>query len=123
MGTSDVRGDVTKNRLYLVLQGFMTDDEVEAAVKTIMAETKKLKPGFDVVNDISSFKPASAQATAKMADIQRFVKEKGVRRVIRVVGQGGLAATQLARTGKEAGYSADTVATMEDAEKELDKAK
>ena len=101
----------------------MTDTEVDVTANTITAELQKLKPGFDVINDISSFKPASAQVTEKIVGVQRLVKESGVRRVIRVVGQGGLAATQLARTGKEAGYGADTVATGEDAEKALDAGK
>lgn len=123
MSQFNVRADTVKNRLYVFVQGFLDDNEVENVINTLIAETKKLKPGFDAINDISGFKPASAQAAEKLVQGQRFVKEWGVRRVIRVVGQGGLAATQLARTGKEAGYDADTVATMEEAEKVLDKGK
>ena len=56
----------------------MTDTEVDVTANTITAELQKLKPGFDVINDISSFKPASAQVTEKIVGVQRLVKESGV---------------------------------------------
>ena len=123
MGVYKVRADTAKNRLYIVLEGFLADEEAKAAADTIISEAKKLKSGFGLINDISSFKPTSALAADEIKRAQIGVKGLGVGRAIRVVGQAGLAGSQFARTGKEAGYDADIVGTIEEAEKSLESAK
>lgn len=114
-----IKADNDKNRLYITLNGFFSDQEVSAAVDAIIDGAKQLKTGFDVINDISNFKPASQDAKSEMKRAQVFVKENGAKRVIRVVGEATISSMQLSSTAKEAGYEADTVATMADAEKLL----
>ena len=116
----DIRADVAKNRLYLVLIGFFQDDEVKVASDKCIAEATKLKAGFDVINDISQFKPASPKGADEIKRAQLFVKQHGVKRVIRIVGDAVITQAQFSRQEKEAGYNADTAATLADAEKILD---
>jgi hypothetical protein len=116
----DIRADVAKNRLYLVLIGFFQDDEVQVASDKCIAEATKLKAGFDVINDISQFKPASPKGADEIKRAQLFVKQHGVKRVIRIVGDAVITQAQFSRQEKEAGYNADTAATLADAEKILD---
>lgn len=116
----DIRADVAKNRLYLVLGGFFADAEMVPIVDKCIAEAKKLKPGFDVINDISEFKPATPKGADEIKRAQIFVKENGVRKVIRVVGEAVLTQAQFDRQGKSAGYAADTASTVAEAEKILD---
>lgn len=112
-----------KNRLYLILRGFFTDAEVHEAYEHTIAEIKKLRPGFDVINDISDFKPATTVGTEDIKRAQLFAKEHGANRIIRVVGKNkvaaGISAMQFSRTSRTAGYEADIVATVEEAEKLL----
>ncbi len=120
MAKYDIRADIVKNRLYIKLDGFFSDEELKEGVDKIIVEAKKLTKGFDVINDISSFKPASQTALSEMKRAQLYVKENGARRVIRVMDQASISSMQLARTSKEAGYDADVAATLAEAEKLLE---
>jgi hypothetical protein len=116
----DIRADLARNRLYIVLDGFFQDDELTKAADTCISEGAKLKQGFDIINDISNFKPASPKGAEEIKRAGIYVKQNGVRRVIRVVGEAVLAQAQFDRQAKGAGYNADTAATIADAERMLD---
>jgi multidrug efflux pump subunit AcrB len=109
--------DSNKNRLYIKLSGNMNQDEVKKAADSVIAEAKKLKKGFSVINDISEFKPTSQDATTELQRAQEYLKMAGVTKIIRVVNDAKIANMQLNRTG---GYKADTVCSLEEAEKLLD---
>lgn len=119
-----IRADVAKNRLYMVLNGFFTDEEIHIAAEKTIEEIKKLKAGFAVINDISTFKPATPNGAEEIKRVQVFTRERGVKRIVRVVGKDKVAsaitAMQFSRTQQEAGYAADIVGTMAEAEKLLD---
>ncbi len=118
--------DVNKNRLYIRLKGFLTDDMMEKAADQVIHELKKLKPGFDVINDISEFKPTSQAGLAHIQRAQKAIQDRSVRRVIRVVNQSHVTAQlQLNRVGKEAYTSAelDQAGSMAEAEAKLDRDK
>lgn len=119
MAKYEVRADTAKNRLYIILDGFFNDEEFKVAVDLIIERAKTLKKDFDVINDITTFKPASQTSLGEMKRAQVFIKENGARRVIRVMDQASISSMQLARTGKEAGYDADVAASIAEAEKML----
>ncbi len=112
----EVKISELKNRMYISLSGFMKVEEVSMAADAVIAAGRKMKPGFDVINDISTFKPGSPEAGAEIKRAQLFLKEQGVRHVIRVTGDSTIAAMQMQRLGKEAGYRADTAGTVAEAE-------
>jgi hypothetical protein len=56
---------------------------------------------LDAINDISTFSPVSPAATAEMERAQRFIKDRGVRHVIRVQAGLPLSGMQLARKRKK----------------------
>ena len=60
-----LRIDKEKNRLYVVLTGFIDAEEMKANSDETIELTKQLKPGFDVITDISNFKPTKPEATKK----------------------------------------------------------
>ncbi len=123
MGKYSIYANGLKNRLYLTLQGFLTDAELHKAYALTIAEIKKLQPGFDVINDISDFKPATPLGAEDIQRAQVFAKEHGAKRIIRVVGKDKVASViatmQFSRTSRTAGYEAEIVATVEEAEKLL----
>jgi len=119
--TSSIRADPVKNRLYLRLAGMMMDEDAKKVAETILAEIRKLRPGFAVINDISELKPASEKASEELRRAQDASAKAGVKRVIRVVGSKTITNMQWNRTLREAqGMNAETVATVEDAERLLD---
>ncbi len=116
----EIRKDSVKNRLYIKLKGFLQDEEVKTACEQILKAAKGLLPGFDIINDISEFKPASPKSTEHIAHLQEDVIKLHVGKIVRVVGNNILAKMQLVRTSHKAGYDAYHVATMQEAEAVLD---
>jgi hypothetical protein len=114
----DIRADVMKNRLYLILGGFFEDPEMKTIADKVIAEVKKLKPGFDIINDISQCKSASEKGILELLRAQTFIKQSGVNKVVRITGD-VITQAQFSRQGKEAGYDALTAATISDAERVL----
>jgi hypothetical protein len=114
----DIRADVMKNRLYLILAGFFDDSEMTGVADKCIAEVKKLKPGFDIINDISQCKSASDKGILELMRAQTFIKQSGVNKVVRITGD-IITQAQFSRQGKEAGYDALTAASIADAEKML----
>jgi hypothetical protein len=119
--TYDIRADVPRNRLYLRMSGFMTDEEAERVADTIITEVQKLRPGFAVINDIRELKPTSPTATEHMRRAQEASSKHGHGRVIRVVGDQVVTQMQWNRTLKAvSGAGAEVAATVEEAERMLD---
>src|SRR5262245_59716043 len=120
--TSEIRASVAKNRLYLRMVGFMTDDDARRVADTIINEFQKLKPGFDVINDISGLKPASKAAADEMRRAQEASFKHGHRRIIRVVVDQAVTHLQWSRTLTAASpdQSVETAATVEEAERMLE---
>ena len=115
-----VKADVAKNRLYITLEGFFKVEEMKACTDLTISESKKLKPGFDVITDVSQFKPADPETIKEIERAQAFFTASKIGRGVRVVGQKVTGGMQLSRTGKSVGYEPVTVATMAEAEKLLD---
>ncbi|MDX1530219.1 MAG: hypothetical protein R3362_01705 [Rhodothermales bacterium] len=112
-----IRTDFQKNILYVTLSGFMQPEQVRTAAEAVKREARRLKPGFSVINDIQQFQPASQDAVAYIADAQRFIHGLGPKRIIRVTGGATVSGLQLKRTARQAGYTADTAATVAEAER------
>jgi len=115
-----IKADIQKNRLYVKLIGFFDYKEMKACTDKTIEEASKLKPGYDVINDISEFKPAGQDTLKEVERAQSYLKKTGVRRGIRVEGKAKLTNIQFNRIGKTVDYLAETVETMEEAEKLLD---
>jgi hypothetical protein len=81
----EVRVNLAKNRIYIFFRGFMKDEVVKAAVDQIVAGVDRLKPGFDVITDISTFRPAGKQGTEEITRGQDYINRHGVHRIVRVV--------------------------------------
>lgn len=113
-----VRADQQKNRLYITIAGMLDLKQAADAAGQCIAAAKTLRPGFDIVNDISQMKPGGDEVTAVIAKAQGEIGKLGPKRVIRVVGKAAVAAMQMNRTAKEAhvAYNANIVATVGDAE-------
>lgn len=118
----DIRADVLKNRLYISIKGFMTEEDAVIISDKASAETRKLKPGFDVINDIRELSPATPKASRLYSRQLDVAKEVGIGRVVRIVGDQVITKMQLTKALKDTlGVVALTAANVDEAESLLDK--
>ncbi|MBN1161817.1 MAG: hypothetical protein JXA17_07720 [Dehalococcoidales bacterium] len=115
-----VEADILKNRLYCKMVGYFDYNEMKECTDKTITEVKKLKPGFDVITDLSEFKPVGQDTVEEVARGQAYLKKAGVRHAIRIEGKSKITSMQFSRMGKSTDYMPDIVASMEEAEKLLD---
>ena len=113
---------IPKNRIYIGLEGFFQEDEAAQVADRMIRELKRLRSGFDLINDISQFKPASAASAAHILRVQGVMKDMGVRRIVRVVAGNALGNMQLKRAANESGLDAEITSSRAEADRLLDKA-
>jgi hypothetical protein len=119
----DIRTDLPKNRLYVILKGFFPDEAARQASDKTIAEVKKLRPGFAVITDISEFKPATALALACIQQGQQAIAKQGVKRIIRIVDRTHITGQmQFLRMGKQVydAVDANVATSLQEAEAMLD---
>lgn len=87
MGEYEYRTDAGKNRLYIRLSGYFKEDEVDPLLERLRRQLDDLRPGFDVVTDLTGFKPGNAAATEALRRGGEMVKARGRRRAVRVTGR------------------------------------
>ena len=114
-----VVADVGKNRLYLTLGGHFSLEERRRIAESITQEVAKLRPGFDLINDISQAHPTDEGGLKELMRVQRFLKSLGLRRVVRVT-KVLLAELQLERASRQTGFHSIIVPSLEKAEQLLD---
>ena len=111
------RADVVKNRLYVTFRGRIDIPEIKAGGLNVISEAKKLRSGFGIVSDISEFIPASEEGRLEMQSIMKQLKELGLGHVVRIVRQlNSISGGQWQRTFSGAGYKADEVTSLIEAE-------
>jgi hypothetical protein len=119
-GTYGVRSNVKKNRMYIDLYGAISLAEVHEVARAISVEAGKLGPRFDVVTDISSCRVGDSAIAAKFEEIQEQLAARGMRHVVRVVGESIRTMLLLWRLSNEMGYAADTAVSLAEADTILD---
>lgn len=116
-----VKANIEKNRLIILLGGFITEEEAAAIKREIIVESALLNTGFDIITDITLFRLGLAGSERVFKDILKIIEEKKVNRIVRVVGSAQAGMVQFANhTGDNTQFKVKYVPTMEDAEKELE---
>lgn len=116
----EVKANVGKNRMVVRMAGTVSADDCRTMLGQFEVELRRLRPNIDLVNDVRElsaapdFPPEAVRAAADM------LKEKGVRRIVRVVGKQAGVALSMEKTSRVFGFSAALAYSMEEAEKVLD---
>jgi len=116
-----VRVDAAKNRLYVTLVGYFSIDEMKKCGDETIQATAQLRPGYDVVTDISQFKAGPPEVAKDIERVQAHFRKSGARQGVRIVGENALSGMQFRRTGAQAEYNSVNVPTLEAAEELLGK--
>jgi len=118
---STVRVDSTKNRIYLVLEGFHDVEEALRMKKLYKEAIDSCIPGFTVLADVSAYKPGSGEVQQVHEEAIRLAEDAGVSKVARMVGEKPLGGMQIGRIARTKGhYESAHFETVEDAEEFLD---
>jgi hypothetical protein len=120
MADFDIEADRTQNRLHMDLRGSLDEEQARSAVETVEEEAAKLSPGFDVINDISEFKPLSQDVTETISEGKEILADSGVGALVRVTGDSALGDMQFSRVGGDEGYAVTKVESVEEAKTKLD---
>lgn len=114
---STVTADVKGNRLIIRLRGTVSRKAVERIYTDVRFCVADLAPGFAVITDLSEASIGHLSGIDIFIKITKYLTEKKVGPVIRVVGKSKVIFTQLAKLNQKiGGYQPMYAKTMEEAE-------
>lgn len=117
--TSTVSANIKRNRLDITLRGAISKKEAERIYTDIRFCTSDLEPGFAVITDLTEASLGHLAAIGTFRKITKYLAEKQVGPVIRVVGQASIIFRQIAKLSSEASYKPKYTKTREEAEQLL----
>lgn len=120
MGQFNAHIDAGKNVIYMEFIGAFRKEDMLATNEKTLNLIKDLKPGFTVINDISQYTVSGPEVAELITVGGKKLIDRGMKRLIRIVGESAIAQMQFQRTSKHAGYQAHTVASLEEAERLLE---
>jgi hypothetical protein len=118
----EIDADVLANRLSIDLTGRMGADEISEAADVTVEKAEALDEGFDIVNNLSGFKPPSPEAAKPIKRAQGELEEMGVDRVVRVTDEetSQVVINAFERRSQDVGYSGETADSVAEAEEMLE---
>lgn len=121
-GRYDVRADDTNDRLYIALGGRLDAEEISIAADMAVEAARSLDPPFDIVNDISGFRPPDPEAAAPIKEAQQSLAAMGIDRVVRVADEetSTVVLNAFERRSREVGYEGLTADSVAEAERMLE---
>jgi hypothetical protein len=120
MVKAKVRTDIKRNRIYITLPTSINTKELEKIYSEVRFGVADLKPGFDVVTDLTHCSIGHLSAIPTLRKITAYLVANKVGRVVRIVGNMSLILKQLINlASKFHCYKPVYVLTAEEAEEEL----
>jgi hypothetical protein len=116
----DIHANVGKNRLFIRIEGRLDDAQARSVADTIIKEMERLRPGFDVVSDLTKAEPLGPEGSAQLKRVLEAQRERKYGRAVRIVGKSAKTALQFARDSKEFHHEPYLAFSMEEAERLLD---
>jgi len=117
----DIRVNSFENHLLILLKGKLELAEANQVADKIGKAVKSLVPGFTVVTDIRELAPSAEDARQVLLSAMQAMKNAGLGIEVRVVNQQNMVtANQFQRTSRAAGYTAQEVSSVPEAEKLID---
>ena len=115
-----IKLDTSLNRLIIILEGYFNKHAGEQCISEIVSAVNQLKPGFDIITDISEFRGSKKECDDFFWSAFTFMKIKSARHIIRVIGSSKQALIKFAAETKLIdNYQVRYVPTLKDAEELL----
>jgi len=120
MKTYSAVANIQKNRLYITVKGTLNANDMSKLYTDIRFGVADLKPGFDVVNDMSECSVGSLSGIPILKKIMHYLITNKAGRVVRIIDESKVIFQQLLNLmGKLQGYTAIQASSMEEAERVL----
>lgn len=121
-GTYEVRAAAGRNRLYIDLAGRLSAEEIQTAADMAVEAAEALEPEFDIVTDLSGFRPPDPEAAGPIKEAQAALAEMGIDRVVRVADEdtSAVVVNAFERRSRDVGYEGHIADTIDEAERLLD---
>lgn len=116
----DIHANVGKNRIFIRIEGRIDDSQAKSVADSIIREMDRLRPGFDVVSDLTQAEPLGPEGVAQFKRILEAQRARKAGRAVRIVGKSAQTALQFARTSKEFQHEPYLAFSLEEAERLLD---
>ena len=121
MQKAKVKADIKKNRLYFTIEGRLTKKELESLYTDVRFCVADLKPGFDVITDLTGCTLATIGALPTFVKISSYLICSQVGYVVRVIDDSNIIFKEtLNFAEKFQGYQTINASSMEEAETTLD---
>ncbi|MDM8525631.1 hypothetical protein QUF80_19855 [Desulfococcaceae bacterium HSG8] len=117
-----IKINVSKNAILCILKGRFESEGAREYIEKFKEGVDKLKPGFVVITDISTFMPTSDEVRLIFRQGTEYAVGRGMSRAIRIVSEivaSKIGNIQFNRAAKELGYEAEEVTSLEEAKKLL----
>lgn len=116
-----VRADIKKNRLCITIACNITKKELDKIYTDVRFCVADLKPGFDVVTDLSQCTIGHLNGIPTLRKIMAYLTAREPGEVVRIIGKTSLIFKQLLGfTSQFHSYKPIYVSSLEEAEKKLD---
>ncbi|WP_436935291.1 hypothetical protein [Halovenus marina] len=118
----DIVANRRDNRLRIDLTGRMNAASIDEAADVAVEEAEQLRDGFDIITDLSGFRPPSPEAAKPIKRAQQHLKEMGVDRVVRVVDEetSEVVVNAFERRSRDVGYRGEQAGSLDEAERMLE---
>ena len=117
-----VKADISKNRLYFTIAGQAVKEEMDKLYTDVRFCVADLRPGFDVISDLSECDIGHLSSVPTFRKIMNFLITKEVGDVVRIINVKSLIFKQVLNlSSRICGYKPIYVSTLEEAEEKLEK--
>lgn len=116
----EIHANVGKNRLFIRIEGRLDGDQARMAADAMIKEMDRLRPGFDVVSDLTKAEPMGPEGSAALKRVLEAQRARKYGRAVRIVGKSAAVAVQFARDSKEFHHEPYLAFSLEEAERLLD---
>ena len=117
-----VKADISKNRLYFTIAGQAVKEEMDKLYTDVRFCVADLRPGFDVISDLSECNIGHLSGVPTFRKIMNFLITKEVGDVVRIINVKSLIFKQVLNlSSRICGYKPIYVSTLEEAEEKLEK--
>lgn len=115
-----IKTDPARNRIIITIGKLEDEAEMQALARTVTDACKNLKKGFTCITDLRKYEVQDDMFEPYLKQTQEAMIQAGLSTVVRVVRQTGrLGHFQFDNASMDLGYHAESVTTMEEAEKIL----
>lgn len=120
-GSYEITVDHEGRRIHATLSGMLDEAQAEAAREEVLAAAEELGEPFQLINDISEFRPVSQDVTDVLERVKAEIANSGVTAVARVLGDSVTGKLQFERVGDgDDAYHVTTAESVERAEELLE---